>query len=99
MTASQTPLVALDCDQLTTLVFELASQLHLERTRRITLELALQRAGILSRAAIAEVGQQAEVRDASLIAAEHSLGKLLQAVTEASVADSKVGRSNSHIEE
>ena len=99
MTVSRTPLVALDCEQLTTLAFELASHLHVERTRRIALELALERAGILGRDAIAEVGQQAEVRDASLIAAEHSLGKLLQAVTEASVADSKVGRSNSHIEE
>ena len=99
MTMSRTPLVALDCDQLTTLIFELASHLHVERTRRLALELALERAGILSRETIAEVGQLAQLRDASLVAADHSLGKLLQAVAEANVADPRKGRSNSDIEE
>ena len=99
MTMSRTPLVALDCDQLTTLVFELASHLHVERTHRLALELALERAGILGRETIAEVGQLAQLRDASIAAADHSLGKLLQAVAEASVAEPELGRSKLHIEE
>ncbi len=99
MTMSPTPVVALDCDQLTTLVFELASQLHVERTRRLALELALERAGVLGRETIAEVGQLAQLRDASLVAADHALGKLLQAVAEADSAAPDLGRSNSSIKE
>ena len=99
MTVRRTPLVALDCDQLTTLIFELASQLHVERTRRLALELALERAGILDRKTIAEVGQMVQLRDASLVAADHALGKLLQAAAEANVADTSVGHSHAYIKE
>jgi hypothetical protein len=42
------PEAPLDTERLAGLVFELASQLHVERARRIALELALERAGVLA---------------------------------------------------
>ena len=68
--------------QLTGLVFELASQLHVERARRMALEAALQRRGVLAAADIEAAGDSADARAAATAAADQQVRRLLRVLCE-----------------
>lgn len=76
------PLGAPTLEQLTALVFELASQLHVERVHRITLEVTLEEAGVLSSDAIDQVAHDAAVRARSDAALDRALAGVMRVVTE-----------------
>ncbi len=67
-----------DIGRLTGLVFELAAQLHIERTRRLALETALERAGTLSSGAIEALADDAPLLARSRRELEASMRKLLR---------------------
>lgn len=69
-------------DRLAGLVFELASQLHEERVRRLALEDVLTRAGLLDTAALEAVVEDSAFRDRSRAQADDSIRRLLRIVTE-----------------
>lgn len=71
----------LDAERLAGLVFELASQLQVERSQRIALELALERAGVLAPGALAAAGD-AELRQRSCAELDQALEKLLRVLME-----------------
>jgi hypothetical protein len=64
------------------LIFELASQLHVERTRRLALEAALADAGVVAPAAIEKAGEQAPFRERAAVAADQSIRKLLRVLSD-----------------
>ena len=70
-------------DQLGALIFELASQLHVERQRRIALEAALSRAGVLPSGALDRVAAEAATVETGHAALDASLRRLLRIITEA----------------
>jgi SOS response regulatory protein OraA/RecX len=72
----------LDNATLAALVFELASQLHVERTRRLALEAALASAGIVTAANIEAAGEDASFRDQAAKAADLAIRKLLRVLSE-----------------
>lgn len=72
----------IDTESLAGLVFELASQLHIERTRRMALEAALRRAGVLSEAAVDEMGSDPAFRQRTQRALEKAMRKLMRVLTE-----------------
>jgi hypothetical protein len=72
----------LDNATLTALVFELASQLHIERTRRLALEAALASDGILTSAQLQAASESASLREESGKAADLSIRKLLRVLSE-----------------
>jgi hypothetical protein len=78
----------LDSAQLGALVFELASQLHLERTRRLALEAALVERGVVTAADIEAVGASAAFRHESGEAADLAVRKMLRVLSES--ADERV---------
>ncbi len=67
-------------DKLAGLVFELAQQLHVERARRMALEAALMRAGLIDMDAI--VAAEAAGRGESAAAAEEAVARLMRVLTE-----------------
>ncbi len=69
-------------DQLAALIFELASQLHVERQRRIALETVLQRAGTLQAGALDGVADDAEIGEKGRAALDQALRRLLRIVAE-----------------
>lgn len=71
-----------DRRQLAGLVFELASQLHVERAQRITLQMALERSGVLDPAKLEELTAEAGVRRLSRTLLEESIARLLQVLAE-----------------
>lgn len=71
-----------DNARLAGLVFELASQLHVERARRIALEAVLRDAGLLSDAAIEAAGAAEETRARTAAALDKAMGGLMRVVTE-----------------
>lgn len=71
----------LDNSKLAGLVFELASQLHIERTRRLALEAALGSRG-LTPAEIEAAGQEAACRDRASAEADRSIRKLLRVLSD-----------------
>jgi hypothetical protein len=71
-----------DAERLAGLVFELASQLQVERSERVALELALERAGVLTPGAVAAVAGDAELRRRSRAELDRSIEKLLRVLTE-----------------
>lgn len=73
---------ALDIQKLTGLVFELSSQLHMERLHRLALEAALVQAGVLDPAAPEKLANEPALRDASRRAAEQSIAALMRVLTE-----------------
>jgi hypothetical protein len=75
-------------EQLTALVFEIASQLHVERMRRIALECALSSAGILDAADTLSPDQAALVHERGEAALTRSMAGLMRVMTES--ADPKV---------
>ena len=72
----------IDNDQLATLVFELASQLHVERARRLALEAALAAAGVIAPGALESAAESPTVREAAGHAVDDSIRKLLRALSE-----------------
>ena len=64
------------------LVFDLASQLHVERTRRQALEAILARKGIVTAAEIDGAGEDAAFREANAAALDRSIRKLLRVLSE-----------------
>ncbi|MDA5194244.1 hypothetical protein [Govanella unica] len=80
---SQPPLtVDLSSMTLADLVFDLAAQLHVERARRLSLEAALERAGILTAAERHAGDNDAALRKTCSEAAEASVARLLQIISE-----------------
>jgi hypothetical protein len=71
-----------DTQTLAALVFELASQLHVERSRRMSLEAALAEAGVLPQGAVEAAGQAPAARKAALAAADRSTLKFMRVLTE-----------------
>lgn len=67
-----------DVDRLTGLVFELAAQLHVERTQRLALETALERAGMLTPGAAAALAGDAGLLSRSRAELEASMRKLMR---------------------
>lgn len=67
-----------DIDRLTGLLFELAAQLHVERTRRLALETALERAGTLAPGAIDALSGDTSLLSLSRAELEVSMRKLLR---------------------
>jgi hypothetical protein len=72
----------LDNATLGALIFELASQLHVERTRRLALEAALAEAGVVVPAAIEKASEHPPFREQAAMAADQSIRKLLRALSE-----------------
>jgi len=73
---------ALDLQKLTGLVFELSSQLHMERLHRLALEAALVQAGVLEAGAPEKLANDAALREASRRAAGESIAGLMRVLTE-----------------
>ena len=71
-----------DTEKLTGLLFELASQLHVERAQRLALETTLMRAGLLPERALAATAEDAEFIRRSREALDESMAKLLRVLTE-----------------
>jgi hypothetical protein len=71
-----------DTGRLAGLVFELAAQLHVERSQRLALEAALIRSGALSAEALAEVGDSTEFLRRTSEELDRSMGKLMRVVME-----------------
>lgn len=76
------PTEAPDRRQLAGLVFELASQLHVERAQRAALQAALERAGVLEPAALETVAAEAATQRQSRRMLEESIARLLRVLTE-----------------
>lgn len=74
--------VGLDPERLAGLVFDLASQLHIERAQRIALEIALVRAGVLDVQKIEGLASDAELRRRSAAELDQSMAKLMRVLTE-----------------
>jgi hypothetical protein len=72
----------LDNAALGALILELASQLHVERTRRLALEAALAAAGVVAPATIEKMGEQAALREQAANAADQSIRKLLRVLSD-----------------
>ncbi|GIL38068.1 hypothetical protein [Roseiterribacter gracilis] len=72
----------LDTSQLAALVFELASQLHAERSARIALQNALIRAGITTDIEIGEAAEAALTREETAAALARSMLKLMRVLRE-----------------
>jgi hypothetical protein len=71
-----------DRQQLAGLVFELASQLHVERAQRVALEVALQRAGLVDAATLQALTDDPELRRRDREMLEESIARLLRVLTE-----------------
>jgi hypothetical protein len=76
------PFGAPDLEQLTGLVFELASQLHIERVRRIALEVALEHAGVMPPDAAERIAASVKVTERSATALERAMGGIMRVLTE-----------------
>ncbi len=72
----------LDAERLAGLVFELASQLQVERSQRVALELALERAGVLKPDSVASLAGDDELRRRSNSELDQAMAKLLRVLTE-----------------
>ncbi len=82
MTAEPDAFAAPDNAALTGLVFELASQLHVERTRRQALEAALVRKALVTPEEIEAAGNVDAFRRENEAALDRSIRKLLDILTE-----------------
>ncbi len=67
-----------DTDRLTGLLFELAAQLHVERTRRLALETALERAGLLPTGAVDALAGDADLLARTRAELELAMRKLMR---------------------
>lgn len=75
-------LAAADLDRLAALVFELSSQLHIERHRRMALERALVARGALTQGDLDALAENKDFLDAARAEADASLRKLLRILAE-----------------
>jgi phage-related minor tail protein len=82
-TETPSPFAAPTTDQLTGLVFELASQLHVERARRLALEAALEAAGAIAPGAADRIAAQAALRERTNAALDRSMAGIMRVLTEA----------------
>ena len=80
--AKLSPYGAPDLEQLTALVFELASQLHVERVRRLALEVALERSGALAPDAVQAVVGDARLAARSAAELERAMAGTMRVLTE-----------------
>lgn len=80
--AAGPPFGAPNLEQLTALVFELASQLNIERAQRIALEFALEDAGLLTPGAAESVAARAEVRARLASALDRAMRSTMRVITE-----------------
>jgi len=76
------PFGAPSLGQLTALVFELASQLHVERARRIALETALEEAGLLETGALDTAAGSAAVHARSAAALDRAMSGMMRVLAE-----------------
>jgi hypothetical protein len=72
-----------DNERLAGLVFELASQLHVERTRRLALETALERAGLLAPGAMDVLADDPALLARAREGLDRSMRGLMRVLTEA----------------
>ena len=72
----------LDAERLAGLVFELASQLHIERARRIALELALERAGVLPDGAADALATDEHYRSRAGAGLDEAMRRLMRVLAE-----------------
>jgi hypothetical protein len=73
---------SLDNATLAALTLELASQLHIERTRRLALEAVLSKRGILTSSEIEAAGEDAAFREQASREADLAIRKLLRVLAE-----------------
>lgn len=71
-----------DRRQLAGLVFELASQLHVERAQRVALQAALERAGLLDAGQLEALAAEASAQRLSRAMLEESIARLLRVLAE-----------------
>jgi hypothetical protein len=71
-----------DADKLAGLVFELAAQLHIERSHRLALETALIRSGLISPDAVAEATDTTQFLSLARQELDQSMRKLLRVLLE-----------------
>lgn len=71
-----------DPEHVAGLVFELASQLHIERVQRIALEIALVQAGVLDARTLQQLAGDTELRRRSSAELDQSMAKLMRVLTE-----------------
>lgn len=71
-----------DARRLAGLVFELASQLHVERTHRLALELVLERSGVMSPQHPAGLSDDTELAQRASRELERSMARLMRVLTE-----------------
>src|SRR5438552_3964001 len=83
MTADHTYLEGITNDQFGALLFELASQLHIERQRRIALEAALERAGTLPPGTFDVMAEDPAVLERGRAELDGALRRLMRIMTEA----------------
>ena len=76
------PFEAPTLEQLTALVFELASQLHAERVHRIAMEAALEAAGVLVPGAADGIASRADVHAKALASLDRSMAAVMRVLTE-----------------
>ncbi len=71
-----------DRRQLAGLVFELASQLHVERAQRVALQAALERSGVIDAATLREVAAEAASQRPSREMLEESIARMLRVLAD-----------------
>ena len=76
----------IDNSRLAGLVFELASQLHVERARRLALEATLSRLGILEVSQIEAAASDPTYRRQTALLADEAIRRLLRVLSESSDA-------------
>ena len=75
-------ITAPDREQLTGLVFELASQLHVERAQRVVLQAALEKAGVFDATTLQALALDPVVQRRNHELLEESIAKLLRVLAE-----------------
>lgn len=71
-----------DCERLTGLVFELASQLHVERAQRVALQVALEKAGMIDAATLQSLASDSALQRRNREMLEESIAELLRVLSE-----------------
>ena len=71
-----------DCERLAGLVFELASQLHVERAQRVVLQAALEQAGLIDAATLQSLASDPALQRRSRQMLEESIAELLRVLSE-----------------
>lgn len=74
----------ISASKLAGLIFELASQLHVERAQRLALEATLEARGLITPEAIESTAAETRLRVSSEAAADASIRALLRVLSEAS---------------